>query len=61
VIFTKLSAEERKRWANTLPPLARQWADALEQKGLPARAVIKAFMEEARARIPDLPRQWDKE
>jgi TRAP-type transport system periplasmic protein len=61
VIFTKLSAEERKRWANTLPPLAKQWADALEQKGLPARAVIKAFMEEARARIPDLPRQWDKE
>jgi len=61
VIFTKLSPEERKRWANALPPLSKQWAEALEQKGLPAKAVIKAFMDEARARIPDLPREWDKE
>jgi hypothetical protein len=61
VIFTKLTPEERKRWATALPPLSRHWAEALEQKGLPAKAVIKAFMEEARARIPDLPREWDKE
>jgi len=61
VVFTKLTTEERKRWATTLPPLSKQWAEALEQKGLPAKAVIKAFMEEARARIPDLPREWDKE
>lgn len=61
VVFAKLTAEERKRWANTLPPLSKQWAEALEQKGLPAKAVIKAFMDEARARIPDLPREWDKE
>jgi TRAP-type C4-dicarboxylate transport system substrate-binding protein len=61
VTFAKLTPEERKRWANALPPLSKQWAEALEQKGLPARAVIKAFMEEARARIPGLPREWDKE
>lgn len=61
VVFSKLSPAERKRWANTLPPLSKQWAEALEQKGLPAKAVIKAFMEEARARVPDLPRDWDKE
>jgi hypothetical protein len=44
-----------------LPALSKQWAKALEAKGLPANAVIKAFMEEARARKIVPPRAWDKE
>ncbi len=61
VKFSKLSDAERKRWAMVLPPLAKQWATALEAKKLPANAVIKAFMEEARARGVMAPRAWDKE
>ena len=60
-VFTTLSQAERKRWAMTLPPMAKQWAAALEAKGLPAKAVIKAFMEEARARGIKPARDWDKE
>ncbi|MCW5771506.1 MAG: TRAP transporter substrate-binding protein DctP [Rhodospirillaceae bacterium] len=61
VAFSTLSPAERKRWAMVLPPLAKQWATALEAKGLPANAVVKAFMEEARARSINPPREWDKE
>jgi TRAP-type C4-dicarboxylate transport system substrate-binding protein len=61
VKFATLSTAERKRWAMALPALSKQWAKALEAKGLPANAVIKAFMEEARARKIVPPRAWDKE
>jgi TRAP-type C4-dicarboxylate transport system substrate-binding protein len=61
VKFGAISAAERKRWAMALPKLSADWAKALEAKGLPAKAVIKAFMEEARARKIVPPREWDKE
>lgn len=61
VTFSELTPAERKRWAMVLPPLAKEWADALEAKGLPGKAVVKAFMEEARARSISPPREWDKE
>ncbi len=61
MMTAKLSDAQRKRWAMVLPPLAKQWAAALEAKKLPAKAVIKAFMEEARAHGINPPRAWDKE
>lgn len=61
VTFSKLSDEERKRWAQVLPPLAKEWAASLEEKDLPANEVVKAFMEEARKRNVEPPRAWDKE
>ncbi len=61
VKFSTLSDAERKRWAAVLPGLAKQWAEALEAKGLPGKAVVKAYMEEARARGISPPRDWDKE
>jgi TRAP-type C4-dicarboxylate transport system substrate-binding protein len=60
-VFETLSPAQRKRWAMALPPLAKQWSTALEAKGLPAKAVVKAFMEEARARGIKPARDWDKE
>lgn len=61
VTFSTLAPAERKRWAKVLPPLSKDWAAALEAKGLPANAVVKAFMDEARARKIVPPREWDKE
>ncbi len=61
VTFSTLAPAERKRWAMVLPALSKEWAVALEAKGLPANAVIKAFMDEARARKIVPPREWDKE
>jgi len=61
VKFAAISDAERKRWAMALPALSKQWAKALEAKGLPANAIVKAFMEEARARKIVPPRAWDKE
>ena len=31
------SMDERRRWANALPNLAKQWVERLEKKGQPAR------------------------
>lgn len=61
VKFTKLEPGERKRWAMALAPLAKQWAEALEKKGLPGKKVVQVFMEEARKHVTDIPRAWDKE
>jgi TRAP-type C4-dicarboxylate transport system substrate-binding protein len=60
-VFSTLAPAERKRWAMALPPLAKQWSTALEAKGLPAKAVVKSFMDEARAHGIKPPREWDKE
>jgi TRAP-type C4-dicarboxylate transport system substrate-binding protein len=55
-----LPAVEREKWAKRMPNLAREWADAVEKQGLPARRVLTAFMDEVRATGKPL-REWDKE
>jgi len=51
---------ERKRWAAQMPNIAQDWANRQEKRGLPGRAVLKAFMDELRARKIDIAREWDK-
>ena len=58
--ISELSPEERKRWAEVLPDIAKTWADGLDGRGLPGTQVLKTYMDELRARENDLPRQWDK-
>lgn len=55
------SAAERKRWAETLPPMAIAWAKDMEAKGLPGRQVVEAYMAALRKRGVQLVRDWDKE
>lgn len=57
---TELSAAERKRWADTLPPLARDWAADLDKKGLAGSKVIKAYMDGLAAEGVKMPRDWTK-
>ncbi len=61
VKMTDMSAEERQRWAKVMPNIAKEWADKLEARGVPGRAVLTAFMDELRARKIDIARQWDRE
>lgn len=57
---TELSAAERKRWADTLPPLARDWAADLDKKGLAGSKVLKAYVDGLAAEGVKMPRDWTK-
>jgi TRAP-type transport system periplasmic protein len=56
-----LANAERRKWAMNMPNIAKEWSDRLEKKGLPARKVVKAFMDEVRALNVDVARHWDRE
>lgn len=55
-----LSDAERKRWANKLPNVPNDWAESMEQKGLPGKAVLKGYLDGLRQRGTVLVRDWDK-
>ncbi len=40
----ELPTAERKRWADTLPPIAKTWAADLQAKGMPGDQVLHGFM-----------------
>ena len=42
---SELPAAERKRWADTLPPIAKTFAADLQAKGLPGDQVLHGFMD----------------
>jgi TRAP-type C4-dicarboxylate transport system substrate-binding protein len=56
---TYLSDTERKRWADKLPNVPMQWAEAMEQKGLPGKAMLKGYLDGLRARGVKPVRDWD--
>jgi len=60
VKFSALAAEERKKWAMALPNIAKEWADRLEEKGLPGNKMISTYMEELRAAKVEITRDWDR-
>ena len=59
--ITDMTFEERKRWTTKMPNISRLWAENLEKKGLPGRAVLTAYMDELRALNVEIPRHWDRE
>lgn len=61
VVVTEMSAEERQRWVDALPDLAGEWADAAEQRGLPGREFLAAYMNGLRERGEEPVRDWDAE
>ena len=42
--ISELSPAERKRWADTLPPIAKTWAADLQARGMPGDQVLHGFM-----------------
>lgn len=55
-----VSDADRKKWAQAIGPIAKEWAASLEKKGLPGNAVLKAYMDELRAAKQTPLVQWDK-
>lgn len=61
MVESTLAQSERRKWAKNMPNIAKEWSDRLEKKGLPARKVVKAFMDEVRAMNIEVARHWDRE
>lgn len=57
---TKFPQAERRKWAENMPNLAKEWVDANEAKGIPAKTVMKAFMDGVRAAGETPLRAWDE-
>jgi TRAP-type C4-dicarboxylate transport system substrate-binding protein len=55
-----LSDAERKRWADKLPNVPMAWAESMEKKGLPGKAMLKGYLNGLRGRGVTLARDWDK-
>ena len=58
---TNLPADQRTAWAMSMPNVAKEWAEGLEKKGLPARSVLTDYMDKMRASGQAISRQWDQE
>lgn len=58
--ITTLAEAERAKWINGLPDLGSAWVAANERRGLPAAAVLAAFMDGVRARGGTPSRDWDR-
>ena len=52
------SESDRQRWAASLPDVAGDWARTNDAKGLPASAVLKAYMDEIRKNGGKPLRDW---
>src|SRR6185369_3921203 len=57
---SRLSPEERRKWATTMPNIAKNWVETNEKKGLPAKKVLDAYMKKLRDNNVQLVRDWDK-
>jgi TRAP-type C4-dicarboxylate transport system substrate-binding protein len=58
--FSDLSDAERKRWADALSPVAKVWAADAQSKGLPADAVLNAYMGAIVKSGAKVPRDWSR-
>ncbi len=56
--ISELSPTERKRWADTLPPIAKTWAADLQGKGAPGNEVLKGYVDGLKKAGTQLPRDW---
>ncbi|MEP1614093.1 MAG: C4-dicarboxylate TRAP transporter substrate-binding protein [Roseobacter sp.] len=57
----EISAELRQDWADTLPNIAKEWADAADASGLPGNEVLSSYMGMMREAGQPIARQWDQE
>ncbi len=61
VTITPMSQADREAWVAAMPNIAKEWADDLEGKGVPARAFMKAYLDGVRAKGESPVRNWDDE
>lgn len=51
---------ELVKWVNKMPDVANDWAAPLEERGIPAKEFLAAYMDGLRARGETPARDWDK-
>ena len=56
----ELPADQRQTWADTLPNIAKEWAEDAEAKGLPGNQVLQSYMEMMREADQPIARHWDR-
>lgn len=56
--ISELSADERKRWADILPPIGKTWAADLQAKGMPGDQVLNGFMDGLKKAGAQPARDW---
>ncbi len=56
-----LTDEQRREWAMGLPNIATDWAEDMEERGLPGYAILKDYMDAMRANDQPIMRHWDRE
>lgn len=52
---------ERKKWADAMPNIAKEWAAAMEKQGVPGNKALAALMTEARNAGIKPVRDWDRQ
>jgi TRAP-type C4-dicarboxylate transport system substrate-binding protein len=61
MVVTKLPEAERLQWAKTMPNIAQEWAERVEQQGIPGKEILKFYMDAMRAGNQPVARHWDRE
>ena len=56
--IARLPDEEKARWVEGLPNLAKTWSDQVVAAGLPGPEIMARFMDEARERGAEPLRDW---
>jgi C4-dicarboxylate-binding protein DctP len=56
-----LTDEQRREWAMGLPNIAKEWADDMEERGMPGHAILNDYMDIMRANDQPIVRHWDRE
>jgi len=56
-----LSDEQRRAWAMGLPNIAKEWADDMEERGMPGNEILRDYMDIMRANDQPIMRHWDRE
>ena len=59
--IVELSAGDRRAWAKNMPNIAKLWAESLEKKGIPGKAILSAYMDIMRKNDQPILRHWDRE
>ncbi len=60
VTIVEMPDGELVKWVNKMPDVAADWAAPLEDRGIPAKEFLSAYLEGLRARGETPARDWDK-
>ena len=61
LILSYFSEKERQLWADSIPNTASVWSETHELRGLPARSIVKSYINKLKDFGVILPRDWSQE